>query len=218
MRRGRGGAHRAAHGQPPAQGRQERPGQGPRAGRRARSAADGDRPGLGLPVAARRAAPPPRPGGPRRRRRPAARHRTRRTDGRRRHRQMAPAAGHLGAAPAKQQKRLTQLGITPAETPSPAPAAKGTTEGKARHRRRSSRAWRCSHSGWNEGAHGPAPRGHSEEIAVDGETDPVAIKLGAWTLNTRARRDRFTREQLEALRKLGVEWASVGAARSAATG
>lgn len=53
----------------------------------------------------------------------------------------------------------------------------------------------------------PAPRGHSEEIAVDGETEPVVVKLGVWVSNTRARRDKLTQDQLDALRKLGVEWA-----------
>ncbi len=51
------------------------------------------------------------------------------------------------------------------------------------------------------------PRGHGEEIAVDGEAEPVAVKLGVWLSNTRARRDKLTAGQLEALRELGVGWA-----------
>lgn len=58
-----------------------------------------------------------------------------------------------------------------------------------------------------EGAHQPVPRGHSEEIAVDGEAEPVIVKLGVWVSNTRARRDKLTAEQLNALRKLGIQWA-----------
>jgi hypothetical protein len=58
-----------------------------------------------------------------------------------------------------------------------------------------------------EGAHRPVPRGHAEEITVDGETEPVVIKLGVWTSNTRARRDKLTAEQRAALRELGMEWA-----------
>jgi hypothetical protein len=58
-----------------------------------------------------------------------------------------------------------------------------------------------------EGAHRPVPRGHSEEITVDGEADPVIVKLGVWVSNTKSRRDRLAAEQLEALRELGVEWA-----------
>lgn len=58
-----------------------------------------------------------------------------------------------------------------------------------------------------EGAHRPVPRGQAEEIAVDGETEPVIVKLGVWTSNVRSRRDKLTQEQLGSLRKLGVEWA-----------
>ncbi|GGX99911.1 helicase associated domain-containing protein [Streptomyces fructofermentans] len=58
-----------------------------------------------------------------------------------------------------------------------------------------------------EGAHRPVPRGHSEEIMVDGEAEPVAVKLGVWISNTKTRRDKLNAEQLDALRKLGVEWA-----------
>ena len=56
-----------------------------------------------------------------------------------------------------------------------------------------------------EGAHRPVPRGHAEEIAVDGETEPVIAKLGVWTSNVRAELDKLTQEQLDALRELGME-------------
>jgi hypothetical protein len=58
-----------------------------------------------------------------------------------------------------------------------------------------------------EGADRPVPRGHSEQIAVSGEAEPVVVKLGVWVSNTRARRDKLTHEQLTALAELGVEWA-----------
>jgi hypothetical protein len=58
-----------------------------------------------------------------------------------------------------------------------------------------------------EGADRPVPRGHSERVAVDGEAEPVIVKLGVWISNTKSRRDRLTAEQLNALRELGVEWA-----------
>jgi hypothetical protein len=35
----------------------------------------------------------------------------------------------------------------------------------------------------------------------------MVVKLGVWVSSTRARRDKLTQEQLEALRELGVEWA-----------
>lgn len=46
-----------------------------------------------------------------------------------------------------------------------------------------------------EGAHRPVPRGHSEEIAVNGETEPVIVKLGVWVSNTKTRRDKLTQDQ-----------------------
>ncbi len=107
----------------------------------------------------------------------------------------------------EQQERLTVLGIKPAERPAAAPAAKGgRASGKA------SAAFQrglAALAQWveREGAHRPVPRGHSEEITVDGETEPVIVKLGVWVSNTRARRDKLTQDQLAALRELGVEWA-----------
>ncbi|CAL9327509.1 hypothetical protein SUDANB70_00006 [Streptomyces sp. enrichment culture] len=51
------------------------------------------------------------------------------------------------------------------------------------------------------------PRGHAEEITVDGQEEPVVIKLGVWVSNTKSRRDRLTAEQRNALRELGMQWA-----------
>ncbi len=58
-----------------------------------------------------------------------------------------------------------------------------------------------------EGAGRPVPRGHSEQITVDGEAEPVVVKLGVWVSNTRTRRDKLTAEQLDTLRELGMQWA-----------
>jgi hypothetical protein len=58
-----------------------------------------------------------------------------------------------------------------------------------------------------EGAHRPVPRGHAEEITIDGEEEPVTVKLGVWVSNTKSRRERLDTDQLAALRELGVEWA-----------
>ncbi|MFJ9793936.1 helicase associated domain-containing protein, partial [Streptomyces globosus] len=46
-----------------------------------------------------------------------------------------------------------------------------------------------------------------EEITIDGETEPVTVKLGVWVTNTKSRRDKLTQDQLAALRELGMEWA-----------
>ncbi|MFE5521666.1 helicase associated domain-containing protein [Streptomyces virginiae] len=58
-----------------------------------------------------------------------------------------------------------------------------------------------------EGAHRPVPRAHGEEIAVDGEAEPVIVKLGVWVSNTKSRRDKLSADQLAALTKLGMDGA-----------
>lgn len=58
-----------------------------------------------------------------------------------------------------------------------------------------------------EGVHRPVPRGHAEKIAVDGEGEPVVVKLGVWLSNTKSRRDRLAQEQRDELRELGMEGA-----------
>uniref|UniRef100_UPI0004C58498 helicase associated domain-containing protein n=1 Tax=Streptomyces sp. NRRL S-31 TaxID=1463898 RepID=UPI0004C58498 len=58
-----------------------------------------------------------------------------------------------------------------------------------------------------EGANRPVPRGHTEEVTVDGEAEPVTVKLGVWVSNTKSRRDKLTAEQRAALANLGMSWA-----------
>ncbi|WP_217246157.1 DEAD/DEAH box helicase [Streptomyces sp. AC602_WCS936] len=53
------------------------------------------------------------------------------------------------------------------------------------------------------------PRGAVVEVAVDGEAEPVPVKLGVWLSNTKSRRDKLTTEQRAALAALGMEWAGV---------
>ncbi|MFJ7103943.1 DEAD/DEAH box helicase [Streptomyces albogriseolus] len=120
----------------------------------------------------------------------------------------------------EQQERLTQLGVQPAEAQSPAPA--GTTPAGAAPARASGttvkgtgKAQQAFQRGltaltqWveREGAHRPVPRGHSEDITIDGETKPVTVKLGIWVSNTKTRRDKLSAEQLTSLRELGIQWA-----------
>ncbi|MFI1568198.1 Helicase associated domain protein [Streptomyces sp. NPDC020490] len=108
----------------------------------------------------------------------------------------------------EQQERLSKLGIKPAQAPSPAPAATRATKGPSKAQQAFQRGLTAL-AQWveREGAHRPVPRGHSEEIAVDGETEPVAVKLGVWVSNTKSRRDKLAQDQLDALRELGIEWA-----------
>ncbi|MFL9659559.1 Helicase associated domain protein [Streptomyces sp. PB17] len=107
----------------------------------------------------------------------------------------------------EQQERLSQLGIKPAETPSPAPAAARAPKGPSKAQQAFQRGLAALAQWIEREGHRPVPRGHSEQITVDGETDPVAVKLGVWVSNTKSRRDKLTQEQLDALRELGVDWA-----------
>ncbi|MEV6029235.1 Helicase associated domain protein [Streptomyces sp. NPDC052036] len=107
----------------------------------------------------------------------------------------------------EQQKRLTKLGVKPLQAPPASPAAKsgkGPSKAAAAFQR-----GLAALAQWieREGAHRLVPRGHSEEIAVDGEAEPVVVKLGVWVSNTKSRRHKLAPEQLAALRELGVEWA-----------
>ncbi|OEJ56857.1 hypothetical protein BGM19_01225 [Streptomyces agglomeratus] len=107
----------------------------------------------------------------------------------------------------KQQERLAKLGVQPAEAPSPAPAAARTTKSPNKAQQAFQRGLTALTQWVEREGHRPVPRGHAEEIVVDGETEPVVVRLGVWTSNTRARRDKLAQEQLDALRELGVEWA-----------
>lgn len=40
-----------------------------------------------------------------------------------------------------------------------------------------------------EGTDRPVPRGAVVEITVDGEAEPVPVKLGVWISNTKSRKD-----------------------------
>ncbi|MFJ8704323.1 DEAD/DEAH box helicase [Streptomyces ardesiacus] len=109
----------------------------------------------------------------------------------------------------EQQERLSKLGIKPAEAPSHAPTATHATKSPGKAQQAFQRGLTAL-AQWveREGAHRPVPRGHSEQIVVDGETEPVTVKLGVWVSNARARRDKLTADQLAALRKLGIKWAA----------
>ncbi|SCF87699.1 DEAD/DEAH box helicase, partial [Streptomyces sp. Ncost-T10-10d] len=109
----------------------------------------------------------------------------------------------------EQQERLTALGVQPTETPAPAPEAKGAAKQRPSKAQQAFQRGLAALAQWveREGADRPVPRGHSEEIAVDDEAEPVLVKLGVWVSNTKSRRDKLSSEQRAALSKLGVEWA-----------
>ncbi len=177
------GRDRAADRRPPPP---PRPQQGPRSGGGARSAADRDRHRLELPLATGLATPPPQPRRPRRRRtrRPAVRHRTRRPHGRRRPRTLAPTtetAGHLEAAGERAAATADRAGRH-AQTLSPAPADTGTAKGPGKAGNKAQAAFQrglTALTQWveREGQR-PVPRGAIIEITVDGEPEPVPVRLG----------------------------------------
>ncbi|MDT0615960.1 DEAD/DEAH box helicase [Streptomyces lancefieldiae] len=108
----------------------------------------------------------------------------------------------------EQQERLSKLGVQPTETPSPAPAVARTTKSPTKAQAAFQRGL-AALTQWveREGADRPVPRGHSEQITVDGETEPVTVKLGVWISNTKSRRDRLDADQQAALAELGMDWA-----------
>ncbi|WP_031232833.1 DEAD/DEAH box helicase [Streptomyces niveus] len=108
----------------------------------------------------------------------------------------------------EQQRRLSALGIKPAETPPPAPTATSGTKGQSKAEQAFQRGLTAL-TQWieREGADRPVPRSHNEQITIDSKTEPVPVRLGVWLTNTKQRRDKLTQEQLDALRKLGVGWA-----------
>jgi hypothetical protein len=122
------------------------------------------------------------------------------------HRQKQP--GTWAQLLPEQQQRLSKLGVQRDQAPPPAPeaacAAKGPSKAQAAFQR-----GLAALAQWveREGAHRPVPRGAVVEVEVDGEGEPVPVKLGVWVSNTRARREKLTTEQLEALRALGMKWA-----------
>ncbi|WP_331762864.1 Helicase associated domain protein [Streptomyces anulatus] len=111
----------------------------------------------------------------------------------------------------EQRERLAALGIPVIEPASPEPAAPRTAKAKTKG---PSRARAAFHRGlaalteWKEQeGDRPVPRGAVVEVAVDGEAEPVVVKLGVWLSNTKSRKDRLDTDQLAALASLGLEWA-----------
>ncbi|MEU2408656.1 helicase associated domain-containing protein, partial [Streptomyces rubiginosohelvolus] len=99
------------------------------------------------------------------------------------------------------------------EPASPAPVAARTTKGSGKGPSKAQQAFErglAALAQWveREGADRPVPRGAVVEITVDGVTEPVPVRLGVWISNTKSRRGRLDADQLAALAKLGVQWAT----------
>ncbi|MFF5391818.1 Helicase associated domain protein [Streptomyces sp. NPDC013012] len=109
----------------------------------------------------------------------------------------------------EQQARLAKLGVQASPpAPVPAPVAGGVGRGPSKAQQAFQRGL-AALTQWveREGADRPVPRGAVVEVTVDGEAEPVPVKLGVWISNTKSRRDRLDADQLAALQKLGMKWA-----------
>ncbi|MGW5328044.1 helicase associated domain-containing protein [Streptomyces sp. NPDC004014] len=101
--------------------------------------------------------------------------------------------------------------MTPTEAPAAAPAAQGAATGSRKAGNKAQQAFQrglAALTQWVERERQrPARRNTVIEITIDGEAEPVPVRLGVWISNTKQRRDKLTAQQLDALRELGVGWA-----------
>lgn len=116
----------------------------------------------------------------------------------------------------EQRDRLEALGVHGATLPGAAaapaelrPPLAAALKGPKKPGRKAEAAFQCGLAAltqWveREGPERPVPRAHSEEIAVDSETEPVPVKLGVWLSNTKSQRANLTAQQLTVL---GMDWA-----------
>ncbi|WP_234433882.1 DEAD/DEAH box helicase [Streptomyces rimosus] len=118
---------------------------------------------------------------------------------------------------AEQQERLTKLGVKPVQPPSPAPAAT-RAKGPSKAQQAFQRGLTALRQWVEREGDRPVPRGHSEEITVEDQPEPVPVKLGVWLSNTKTRRDKLTAEQRAALAALGMGWAGAVPVVEAAPG
>ncbi|MGW6606133.1 Helicase associated domain protein [Streptomyces sp. NPDC055036] len=127
----------------------------------------------------------------------------------------------------EQQERLTALGVrstslavtaaAPAELPpASADAAKGPKKAGSKAEAAFQRGLAALAQWVEQEGQRAVPRSTVVEITVDGEAEPVPLKLGVWLSNTKSRRDKLTAEQLAALAALGMDWAGVVLAVEAA--
>lgn len=104
----------------------------------------------------------------------------------------------------KQRQRLARLGVTPAEQPAPAPAAKDGGKTSAFQRGLAALTQYIQREGRTV-----VGRAHVEELP-----DGSVIKLGVFLSNQKARRDRLDATQRAALAELGYVWAAEQSGRS----
>ncbi|MGW8375648.1 Helicase associated domain protein [Streptomyces sp. ODS28] len=103
----------------------------------------------------------------------------------------------------EQRRRLSALGLQPAD---PVPAATSAHPGARMPAAFQRGVTALAQYIAREGTH-RVPRGHTEDLVLDGGEQPVSIKLGVWISNTKSRWEKLTPQQRAALAELGVEWA-----------
>ncbi|MFE1273397.1 Helicase associated domain protein [Streptomyces sp. NPDC058758] len=120
----------------------------------------------------------------------------------------------------EQRERLTKLGVqgaalplaaaTPAELrPELAAALKGPKKPGSKAEAAFQRGLAALAQWKEKEGQRAVPRTAVVEVEVDGEAEPVLVKLGVWLSNIKSRRDKLTPEQRAALAALGMEWAGV---------
>jgi hypothetical protein len=157
------------------------------------------------------ATPLPVPLGPGRRRRPPARHHPRCPHGRRQPWTLAEAtdlARHLETAVHRAAGTTVQAGRAVRPGAASRPSAPGRSEGGPHKAQQVFQRGLAAFAQWTEGkGQRPVPRSRRGQITVEGGAEPVSVRLGAWILNTKSRRDRLDADQLAALAELGIAWA-----------
>ncbi|MFB1046800.1 DEAD/DEAH box helicase [Streptomyces chrestomyceticus] len=118
----------------------------------------------------------------------------------------------------EQRERLSALGVrgaalpltaaAPTElAPAPADTAKGPRKAGGKAEAAFQRGLTALTQWVEREGQRPVPRGAVVEITVEGEAEPVPVKLGVWLSNTKSRRDKLTADQRAALAALGMDWA-----------
>jgi superfamily II DNA or RNA helicase len=101
----------------------------------------------------------------------------------------------------EQQRRLSELGVKPAERARKAPVRAGVKAGAVKGSDAFTRGLAGLAQYIAREARTVVPRGHSEELP-----DGTSVRLGIWLSNQKTRRDRLTEHQLAALAELGYDW------------
>jgi superfamily II DNA or RNA helicase len=109
----------------------------------------------------------------------------------------------------EQQKRLSKLGVQPAQARPPTPTVKGAAKGPSKAQQAFQRGLAALAQYIQREGRTVVGRAHVEKLP-----DGSAIKLGVFLSNQKARRDRLDATQRAALAELGYTWAAEQSGRS----